>query len=258
MLAWALSLPFLHSALSFSLQEMPPMQMEAAAQSKEVDELILQGESDRTTVVTFTVKAYITPEVASAYPNATESIEYLKNILNKQYKRSMIPIRMEIHCIEKTKTSEAQGLNTLAAFMKYKRSHKELRGSADAAALFATSGDYGIAMSANPPNGDTMISVNQMEGSLNSRILFSHELGHNFGASHSDGYRLPGTNMGSLMNSTDECCHDEHGFYSNPEVKIDGIPTGDKNHNVAGMIRRHRFLVAQFGDESFGCDDERP
>ena len=62
---------------------MPPMQMEAAAQSKEVDELILQGESDRTTVVTFTVKAYITPEVASAYPNATESIEYLKNILNK-------------------------------------------------------------------------------------------------------------------------------------------------------------------------------
>ena len=216
------------------------MRMEAGPQSKEVDDLILQGESDRTTMVTFTVKAYITPEVASTYPNASESIEFLKDILNKQYKRSMIPIQMKIHCIEVTKTSEAQGMNTLDAFKNYKSSHEELRGSADAAALFANSGDYGVAIRAYPPHGDTMISVNQMQGSLNSRILFSHELGHNFGAEHSDGYRLPGTNTGSLMNSTEECCHDEHGFYSNPEVKIDGIPTGDKDHNVAGMIRRHR------------------
>ena len=237
MLTWALFLP-LHSVLSFSLHETPPMRMEAAPQSREVDDLILQGESDRTTVVTFTVKAYITPEVASTYPNASESIEYLKDVLNKQYKRSMIPIRMKIHCIEETKRSEAQGMNTLDAFKNYKSSHEELRGSADAAALFANSGDYGIAISALPPHGDTMISVNQMQGSLRSRILFSHELGHNFGAMHSDGYRLPGTNLGSLMNSTEHTS--EHGFYSNPEVKIDGIPTGDKDHNVAGLIRRHR------------------
>ena len=73
-------------------------------------------------------------------------------------------------------------------------------GSADAAALFANSGDYGIALSANPPNGDTMISVNEMEGSLNTRVLFSHELGHNFGVDHSDGYWLPGTTVGKSGN----------------------------------------------------------
>ena len=96
--------------------------------------------------------------------------------------------------MEETKTSEAQGMHTIDAFMKYKSSHEELRGSADAAALFIIGGrngsPYGIATRANPPNGDTMNSVNQLRGSLHSHILFSHELGHNFGAAHSDGYQL--------------------------------------------------------------------
>ena len=112
------------------------MEMDPPPQRKEVEELIRQGEDDLTTMVTFTVKVYITPEVASAYPNATESLEYLKHILNEQYMRSEIPIRMKIHCIEETKTSEAQGMITLDAFKKYKSSLDELRGSADAAAIF--------------------------------------------------------------------------------------------------------------------------
>ena len=120
---------FFHSVPSFSLHEMPPMRMAASPQSKTVDDLIQQGESDRTTLVTFSVKAYITPEVAERYPNVSESIEYLKDILNKQYTRSMIPIRMKIHCIEVTTSSEAEGMNTLEAFMNYKSSHEELRGS---------------------------------------------------------------------------------------------------------------------------------
>ena len=67
MLVWALFL-LLYSVLSFSLHEIPPMEVAAAAQSKEVEELIRQGESERRTVVTFTVKAYITPEVGSTRP----------------------------------------------------------------------------------------------------------------------------------------------------------------------------------------------
>ena len=252
MLALAFFLLPLHSALSLSLHEKLlamciPMEMKAGEQSTEVDQLIGQGESDRTTVVTFTVKAYITPEVASIYPNdqfanATTSIESLQDILNDQYKRSEIPIRMKIHCIEETKTSEAQGMNTLAAFLKYKSSGEKLRGSADAAALFIigsnASSDYAKAALANPPNGDTMISVSEIQGSHQSGVPLGHVLGHNFGANHSDGYRLPGTNIVSLMNSTVETSN--IGFYSNPDVKIDGIPTGDKDHNVAGLIRRHR------------------
>ena len=156
----------------------------------------------------------------------------------------MIPIRMKIHCIEETKTSEARGMNSLAAFRKYKGSHEKLRGSADAAALFIIGtkegSPYGVATSGNPPNGDNMNSVNNLRGSLQSHILFSHQLGHNFGAHHSVGYQLPGTNLRSLPNTTHEYCREEQCFYSNPEVKIDGIPTGDKDHNMAGLIRRHR------------------
>ena len=87
MLVWALFL-LLHSVLSFSLHEIPPMEVETDAQSKEVEELIQHGQSDRTTEVTFTVKAYITPEVAATYPNASESIEYLKDILKNNIREA--------------------------------------------------------------------------------------------------------------------------------------------------------------------------
>ena len=65
---------------------------------------------------------------------------------------------MKIYRIEETKTSEAQGMNTLAAFRKHKGSHGKLRGSADAADIFIIGtkegSPYGVATSANPPNGD--------------------------------------------------------------------------------------------------------
>merc|ERR1712098_763080 len=93
-----------------------------------------RGETDLTTMATFSIKVYVTPEVVAQYPNYTESVEYLIEILNKQ--RSKIPIMAELHCIEETQTSEAEGMNDFDRFTKYKGTVTELRGSADAAALF--------------------------------------------------------------------------------------------------------------------------
>merc|ERR1712098_161695 len=104
----ALALSFLFSAASsFHLSDSIPM--EAAPLREEDLELIKRGETDLTTMATFSIKVYVTPEVVAQYPNYTESVEYLIEILNKQ--RSKIPIMAELHCIEETQTSEAEGMN---------------------------------------------------------------------------------------------------------------------------------------------------
>merc|ERR1712121_460743 len=130
-----LAVPFLFSAVSsFHLSDSIPM--EAASFREEDLELIKRGETDLTTMVTFSIKVYVSPEVVAQYPNYTESVEYLIEILNKQYERSEIPIKAELHCIEETKISEAEGINEFERFTKYKGTVSELRGSADATAIF--------------------------------------------------------------------------------------------------------------------------
>merc|ERR1712025_1239816 len=59
---------------------------------------------------------------------------------------------------------------------------------------------------------------------------------------------------GTLMNTSEkQCCYHETGFFSNPNLIIDGVPAGDKEHNSAAIIGERRFLVASFGDESRTC-----
>ena len=140
------------------------MEMEAASLHEDEKELIERGETDRTTVVTFSIKVYVTPEVVAQYPNYTESVEYLIEILNKQYERSEIPIKAELHCIEVTQTSEAEGMNEFGRFTKYKGTVSELRGSADVATIFLTQlvkppGAAGAAHGSNPPKDNLMHSA---------------------------------------------------------------------------------------------------
>ena len=43
-------------------------------------------------------------------------------------------------------------------------------------------------------------------------------------------------------------------FYSNPDVKFKGVPTGKKGvADAARVIREHRFAIAAIGDESEKC-----
>ena len=210
---------FLSFASGFDVKTSIPIEKDIAKS------LLAKGEMDKKTVVTFSIKAYVTQEVTATYQNYTESIEYLIDILNRQYKRSQIPIQAKLHCIEKTDKSESEGMNGLHVFEKSKRSVRDLTGSADLAVLFVTrlfdanGTEHGGQGQGTPGFGSIdRISACSIYHSLRSRIVLGHELGHNFGAMHHDGFhfRAGGRELGTLMNSQEKaghCCNDEHGFY---------------------------------------------
>ena len=99
--------------------------------------LFAKGKEDKTTLVTYTVKVYYTPEVKKQVKNLPTMVDSDSVIgkTNQGYINSKIPIRIKLHCLEQTKTSEKEGMNTLDAFAFSKGSGSKLRGSADAAAL---------------------------------------------------------------------------------------------------------------------------
>ena len=224
----ALALPILFSAASsFYLNDTIPFEMEAAPLREQEMNLVKRGETDLTTMATYSIKVYVTPEVVSAFSNYTESVRYLIETVNKQYKSSEIPIKTELHCIEETQTSEADGMNEFEVFIKYKGIVKELRRSADVAALFVTNlvspPAGGVARSSNPPNSNRMVVANNFQQSLRTRIVFGHERGHIFGARYKNGYRFSvgDQNIGTLMHTAEydgHCCTDDYGFYSNPVI----------------------------------------
>ena len=225
---------------SLYLNDTIPMEIEAASFSEHEMSLLEKGELDEKTMVSYSIKVYVTPEVKAAYSNYSESVKYLINIVNKQYRRSKIPLKAKLHCIEETETSEAEGMNDYSVFDKSKGSIEELRGSADLAALFVMDLKRASGMA-----GGQVLACNLPE-SLRTRIVFGHELGHIFGAKHKDGFRFSvgEKKMGTLMHTAEyhgHCCTDDYGFYSNPDVKINGTATGDKMHNVAAMIRKKRY-----------------
>ena len=209
---FALDCIFLSLASGFDVKDLIQIEKDIAKS------LLEKGEMDKKTVVTYSIKAYVTQEMMATYQNYTESVEYLIDILNKQYKRSQIPIQAKLHCIEKTDKSESEGMNGLHVFEKSKRSVKDLTGSADLAVLFVTR-----LFDANGTEHAGLANSNQLSAcsiyhSLRSRIVLGHELGHNFGAQHHDGFhfRAGGRELGTLMNSQEDaghCCNDEHGFY---------------------------------------------
>merc|ERR1719462_397309 len=214
---------------------------------------------DQKTMVTYSIKAYVTPEVTATYPNCTESVEYLINILNKQYERSQIPVRAKLHCIEETNLTESEGINNMTTFEKYKGGwkNKHFHGSADQVVLFATKVFIGNHSVQGVAFG-RLLGCHFPE-SLRTRIILGHELGHNFGLKHDDGYHFSagGRKLGTLMRTREvgagHCCTDDYGFYSNPNVMIDGVAAGNETHNSAAIITKKRFLVASYGDESIGC-----
>merc|ERR1719234_1653958 len=110
MLLSALAILLLFSSTSslYLNDTIPMMEMEPALLSKNEMSLLEKGELDQKTMVSYSIKVYVTPEVKAAYSNYTESVKYLIEIVNKQYRRSKIPLKAKLHCIEETETSEAE------------------------------------------------------------------------------------------------------------------------------------------------------
>ena len=92
--------------------------------------LFAKGREDKTTIVTFSVKVYYTPEVKHQVKNLPTMVDNVIAKTNQGYKNSQIPVRVKLHCLEQTKQSEAQGMKTLPDFAFSKRDGSKLRGSA--------------------------------------------------------------------------------------------------------------------------------
>merc|ERR1711990_924164 len=117
---------------------------------------------------------------------------------------------------------------------------------------------------------DMMISLTVAQYATSSNV-FGHEISHNFGNDHDQydkqnnvfpwglGYHIPGLDVRTLMayvrpEKFGGGYRKDINFYSNPDVKFKGVPTGKKGvANAARVIREHRFAIAAIGDESEKC-----
>jgi len=224
-------------------------------------------EQDSTTMVTYSIKFYYTPEFAATTPDIEGFIDEVIMETNAGYENSKIPLKAVKHCIEEaTIHDEYKTSAILNKFANMKSSIEELRGTADVAALLVNyAWGCGSAKLFGFKTGRT-ISVTRKDCAL-GYFTFGHEVGHNIGLHHDrftdyneqypsahghlieKGFRTilayPRPNHKRRVN-----------YYSNPDVifPFTGTVTGEPGQsNNAALLIRNRFALANIGDESLAC-----
>ena len=141
-------------------------------------------EDDNTTMVTYSVMFYFTPQFAAATADIPGFIDQVIGETNQGYRNSRIPVQVSKLCIEAATIDDVGEPTTfLHNFEAMKSSAAALRNTADAAALLAYDFDAcGIAFFYTYTSGHSL-SVTQKSCAL-GYFSFGHELGHNFGAQH--------------------------------------------------------------------------
>merc|ERR1712045_818514 len=103
--------------------------------------LLDMGKTDSTTLVTYSIMLYYTPEVKAAVDDVRLMADQVIATTNQGYINSEIPLRAVLHCIEETNEPESaftldnRDQGRLGYFRQYKNGGNSLRGSADAAVL---------------------------------------------------------------------------------------------------------------------------
>ena len=246
--------------------------------------LLEKGKTDKTTLVTYTIKVYVTSELKESTPDIRTVVEQLIATTNQGYINSKIPLRASLHCLEEiTDMSEDDFTNPalprLDIFHQYRGGGNNLRGSADAAVLLVKHLDRicGTGYKNPLPWGVEfgMVSMTDLNCGV-AGFTFAHELGHNFGNDHdkyeklnlnkpySQGYHIKGTKFRTIMayyRPRDKPKNRQQiNYYSNPNVKIGKkkARTGKKGKaDAARMITEVRFVIAANGDESETCPNDQ-
>ena len=219
--------------------------------------LFAKGREDKTTVVTFSVKVYYTPEVNQQVKNLPTMVDNVIAKTNQGYKNSQIPVRVKLHCLEQTKYSEAQGMNTLLDFAFSKRDGSKLRGSADAAALLIMEhpeGSCGVGFMpgslkpteiANWDFPDSMISLS-VARCATATPVFGHEISHNFGNDRDKfdksnnifpwglGDHIPGLDVRTLIASPREGNLQDDQLLQQSGRQVQGCPNGKEGSGKRG------------------------
>merc|ERR1719357_1577111 len=233
--------------------------------------LIQQGKDDSTTVVTYSVMFYYTPEFASITEDIPLFVSQVIAETNQGYINSGIPVRIRSHCIAAaTLHDHPHYITMINQFSQYKPIN-ELRNSADAAALLVKKFDScGIGRLNGFMYGYTTTAT-QKSCAL-GYYSFGHELGHNFGAMHDArqssnpnyawglGKHISGPNPGvRTIMAYDYPGHKKRiNWWRNPYVTYKGYPTGTSGENNARVLREHRFAFAAIGDERNTCGTTNP
>ena len=141
--------------------------------------------TDNTTIVTYSVMFYYTPEFASITTDIDGYIDQVLDETNQGYENSGIPVRVTRFCIEAATINDIEDTSDfLAAFRVMKGTVSALKNTADAAALLAKDfNSCGVAYLATATGSGSTVSIATKSCAL-GYYSFGHELGHNFGATH--------------------------------------------------------------------------
>jgi len=264
---------YFHVLKQMDVDNMPEEKSDAN-ENANVNDLDFDDVADTTTIVTYTVKVYYTPEFRAVTADIDGWLDQQIQEVNQGYINSRVPLRVKLHCAELARVKEGyinDNNNALKDFEKLKGSFKALRGSADQAALFVTDfGEWcGMATGIDTIASGKTVSVTR-KSCAESTFTFGHELGHNIGLAHNreEGWINTYFNYGHghliARGSASRGYHTimaydapghgvEANYYSNPSVIYPRTrtPTGVSGiSNNARVLTVQRFKLARVGDES--------
>lgn len=206
---------------------------------------------DITNIAPAEVDIVIGYTTAAKDQNGSESsilalVDLLIEYMNEDLATSGIPHTVRL--VGSTEVSEAStgttgdDLNALMRNSRWKPLN-ELASEvgADQVALLVEGPGSGTVGTANYPNRQGYFSVSRMAAS--SRITFSHELGHNYNATHNDSH-TGSSGFKTIMNASSS--RSSVRVFANPDVDYNGEPSGTSSKNAAGKINTQMPKVADF------------
>ena len=241
---------------------------------KEKRRLVKQAHADNTTMVSYSVAFYITPDFAAATPDPVGFINQVIMETNQGYANSLVPLTVTMHCVVLADINdESSASSMLSSFANMKPTAAELRSGADAAAILVN--DFsacGIAYLNTISSGFTISAT--AKACAVGYYSFGHEVGHNIGLTHDPdtssnsvypyghGHLIAQgsatTGYRTILAYSASGHSSRVNYYSNPNVMypITGTPTGVAGlSDNAGLLINNRMLMAAVGDESGTCGD---
>jgi len=233
-----------------------------------MDELLAQGQADRTTPTEFSITVYYSAGFKASTADVASFVDQVIAESNAGYINSFIPIRMKLHCL--IESSIPDGLDadtTLNRFAGSDSSYNNLRRSADTTILLVDHYDVpdicGVNFFAAMGNGQTIGTVRK--GCALGYYSFGHEVGHGLGLDHDRrvvdkpttpygyGYIIKKGSYRTIM-AYNDAGEQRVNYYSNPWVNYKNSPTGTLKNDNAKTLGDNRFLAAAIGDESMRCN----